>query len=294
MYINMVKNINYVSVVILNYIKYDETIECVNSLLHQKEININIIIVDNGSPNESLFVLKDLYGKIINVKILSSDVNLGFAKGNNMGINYSRNCLGIEHILCTNSDTIFDDELFLRKMVDYLATDEKVAMVGPNIENVNGFYQNPIDRPVDKQYLIKEKMNLKSKARVIKRSFIYKAIKKYVLSLNVISDITRKPKDMFLHGSCFLLRPEFFKFYPYLYPLTFLYYEEDILFIIIKKVGLRQEFCSQAHVLHKEGQSAKKSWSNYSVMRDKYLLDSIDKAIECFDLDYTELIQKFK
>ena len=47
----MINNINelIVGVVVLNYVKFNETIECVNSLLAQKDVLLTIAIVENGS-----------------------------------------------------------------------------------------------------------------------------------------------------------------------------------------------------------------------------------------------------
>ena len=46
---------NKIAVVVLNYMNYKETINCTDSVLKQKniEFEIVIVIVDNGSPNES-------------------------------------------------------------------------------------------------------------------------------------------------------------------------------------------------------------------------------------------------
>ena len=50
-----------VGVVVLNFKKYEETELCVNSLLEQKKIEVSIVIVDNGSGNESINYLKQKF-----------------------------------------------------------------------------------------------------------------------------------------------------------------------------------------------------------------------------------------
>ena len=42
-----------IGIVVLNYKNFHETIECVKSILLQKDVFFNIVIVDNGSSNES-------------------------------------------------------------------------------------------------------------------------------------------------------------------------------------------------------------------------------------------------
>ena len=46
-----------IGVVVLNYKNYNETINCVNSLLGQSNVDLEIVIVENGSNNDSEKVL---------------------------------------------------------------------------------------------------------------------------------------------------------------------------------------------------------------------------------------------
>lgn len=50
-----------VGVVVLNYKNYEETIKCVLSILKQNKILLKIVIVDNGSNNESVGKLTDAF-----------------------------------------------------------------------------------------------------------------------------------------------------------------------------------------------------------------------------------------
>ena len=74
------------SFVILHYISITDTIECIESIL--KNINYlkyYIIVVDNGSKNNSGNILKEKYKNNSNVKVILNENNLGFARGNNVG-----------------------------------------------------------------------------------------------------------------------------------------------------------------------------------------------------------------
>ena len=53
--LNMINNTSelIVGIVVLNYKNFNETIECVNSLLLQREVLLTIVVVENGSENES-------------------------------------------------------------------------------------------------------------------------------------------------------------------------------------------------------------------------------------------------
>lgn len=47
-----------VAIVILNYMNYQETMSCVESALQQKNVKFHIVVVDNGSSNDSYSILK--------------------------------------------------------------------------------------------------------------------------------------------------------------------------------------------------------------------------------------------
>ena len=68
--------------VILHYMATDETIICVDSILENVNGDKRIIIVDNASPNNSFDELNIKYKDNILVDVISTDENLGFAKGN--------------------------------------------------------------------------------------------------------------------------------------------------------------------------------------------------------------------
>ena len=74
---------------ILHYMDLQVTIDCVKNIIQRFGKNdIEIVIVDNASPNGSGEALQTLFEKNDQVKVLISSENLGFAKGNNLGFDY--------------------------------------------------------------------------------------------------------------------------------------------------------------------------------------------------------------
>ena len=70
-----------VGFVILNYKTYQDTIKCVQSIVNTIDTdNYFIVIVDNGSDNESLEVLNKEYEKDDKIAVLDAEKNLGFSK----------------------------------------------------------------------------------------------------------------------------------------------------------------------------------------------------------------------
>ena len=50
-----------VAIVILNYLNYKDTIECIESIKNQTYGNLETIVVENGSTNESWKLIEDKY-----------------------------------------------------------------------------------------------------------------------------------------------------------------------------------------------------------------------------------------
>lgn len=78
--------------VVLHYLTTDDTVECVSSIRRCcADGEYQIIIVDNASPNKSGKQLMEKYEKDKDIDLLILENNLGFARGNNVGIAYARN-----------------------------------------------------------------------------------------------------------------------------------------------------------------------------------------------------------
>ena len=73
-----------VTVIVLNWNGKDLTIECLESLKKVNYSNFNILVVDNGSTDGSVEMLKE---KFPEVSILGLEKNFGYAGGNNRGFN---------------------------------------------------------------------------------------------------------------------------------------------------------------------------------------------------------------
>ena len=87
-----------VSIIIVNYNTFELTSKCIKSVQKEvKHIHYEIILVDNASTEKDPECFKNEFPDI---NLIKSEVNLGFAKGNNLGINQSKGT----YILLLNSD----------------------------------------------------------------------------------------------------------------------------------------------------------------------------------------------
>lgn len=121
-----------VSVIILNYNKYNYTIQCVNSLTKQTYENFEVIILDNGSEPERYKALKrelKQFEEKIDLKLIRNDNNLYFGAGNNKAIKKAKG----EFLCLLNYDTVTEPD-FIEEMVQFLEKHPDAGMITPKIK----------------------------------------------------------------------------------------------------------------------------------------------------------------
>ena len=120
-----------VTIVIINWNGWEDTIECLESLYRIDYPNYEIIIVDNRSHDDSVKKIKD-YSKGKELIIIENEENYGFAGGNNIGIQYALKNFKPKYILLLNNDTIVDED-FLEELINAGEKDTQIGILGPKI-----------------------------------------------------------------------------------------------------------------------------------------------------------------
>ena len=116
----------YVAIILLNYNGYDDTVDCVESLLVNLYKKFTIIIVDNNSTDGSGKKLKQLYDSNLKIQVILNKENRGFSAGNNVGIKVALN-RGYDDVLLLNNDTIVTKD-FLKNIIDAQKRYKKLAI----------------------------------------------------------------------------------------------------------------------------------------------------------------------
>lgn len=114
-----------VSIIIVNWNSKEDLRECLESFPKVKYPNHEIILVDNGSRDDSVEFVKNNFPKI---RIVRSNKNLGFAGGNNLGFEKSKG----KYVLFLNNDTIIVED-FLTPLINFMEEREDVGIVQPKI-----------------------------------------------------------------------------------------------------------------------------------------------------------------
>jgi len=126
-----------VAVIVLNWNGKDLTLDCLHSLAAVATPNVDLIVVDNASVDGSVEAIRKAFpGR---VTVVENDDNLGFARGNNVGIRYALD-RGAEFVLLLNNDTVVDPGL-VDHMLRPFDTDPRVGIAGPKI-----YYYTPHDQ----------------------------------------------------------------------------------------------------------------------------------------------------
>ncbi len=119
----------HVFIIIVNWNGKEDTIHCLSSLkgLNIKNIKLSTVIVDNGSLDDSVEVIRKKFPSVI---VYEAQENLGFTGGNNIGISIALQ-KGADYVWFLNNDTLVDKES-LQALLGTFA-DERVGIAGSKI-----------------------------------------------------------------------------------------------------------------------------------------------------------------
>ena len=100
----MTPSVPRISIIVLNWNGLNDTVPCLESVLRLDYPNFEVLLVDNGSTDESVAVLRKQFPQVV---VLENGENLGFAEGNNRGIELALK-RGADYVLLLNNDTEVD------------------------------------------------------------------------------------------------------------------------------------------------------------------------------------------
>lgn len=279
-----------IGVVILNYLNWTDTVECIDSLKKQTNQNFQMVVVDNASNNESFSELTKRYEAEENIHLLQTEENLGFAQGNNTGIVYCKKVLGLNQILVINNDVIFTDPNYIAFLMNFDAGKD-VGVVGTKIIGADGNNQNPqYFNPSTKVVFREFSIPLLRKYRLDGILNVGRAVKKLRKKTQPLPMKTTGNRPYILHGSVIFLTENYLSQVDGLYPGTFLYYEEEILGLVCKKLGLKMVYTDEAEIYHKEDQSSKMSFQNLEGVKYKFARKSVRVGLKVSTLSVEKII----
>lgn len=117
----------FVSAIIVNYRSSEHAICCISTLLQQRNVKLEIIVVDNCSNDDSVLKIRAAYPD--QVYLIENQRNDGFGKANNLAASQASG----DYILIINPDIKLLKPDDLLQMVTMMEENPTIGMLGPNI-----------------------------------------------------------------------------------------------------------------------------------------------------------------
>ncbi len=281
--------------IVLTYNIYQETVNCVDSIKENIDTDeYHVIVVDNASPNAAGKLLEKHFDNDKHVTVLINNDNLGFANGNNLGIQYARKNFAVKYICCLNNDTLLEKRDFFSQ-VDKCYVEEHSALIGPKIILKNGRVQalmgNLLSVEEYQRQLKWFKAN-KSWIGYIKNALLdftvmrklndyrHRILEKRRYDQNkLILNPNKMHKDIILHGSCLIFTPKFFSKASGFNNKTFMFREEELLFLILQNNNLHNVYNPNIEIRHLEDVSTDSVFAKKTI-KNKFLSDNQIKSLQ--------------
>lgn len=227
-----------VYILVLNWNGKDDTMDCLKSLQFTNYDNYKIVLVDNGSEDGSVSAVRE---KFPDVEIVETGKNLGFAGGNNVGIQYAMK-QGADYIFLINNDTIVNPD-YLKELVVAADADPEIGAAGSKI-----YYFSESNRI----WFAGGKINwLKNKGEHIGLDEID------------VGQYDEMGEVGFLTGCSLLLKREVVEKVGLLRDDYFLYYEDADYSLRIKNAGYKIVYVPKSKIYHKVSRSTKPGSASY-------------------------------
>jgi GT2 family glycosyltransferase len=118
----------FLCIIIVNWNGKSDTLECLMSLRTDTYTSKQIIVVDNGSEDDSVDAIQAAFPE---VTVLQTGKNLGFTGGNNFGIDYALE-RAADYICLLNNDTTVEPDA-LTNLVDAMTVHGDYGLLTPVI-----------------------------------------------------------------------------------------------------------------------------------------------------------------
>lgn len=222
-----------VLIVIVNYNGKHLLAKNLSSVIQTDYPNFDVVVVDNASVDGSVDFLKKEFAT---VKVVESKENLGFGRGNNLGVEKFPN---YDAFLFLNNDVSVPKD-WLGKLVDVLKSDERIGAVGPKV-----LYSK----------------NVVGEKRIVNSAGIY-VTKHFVGYDRYCDEDDRSEFDVTeevdaLMGGAFLVKKSVFDEVGGFNKKMFLYYEDIDLALRIRDLGYLIYYCGTSEVYHDHMASSK-------------------------------------
>lgn len=260
---------DFVRIIVLNYQTIDHTMNLIKCLEKQSYPFLEIVVVDNFSSAIEQEVLNKAIPK--NMHLILSDINLGYAAGNNLGLRLQTGRTPDYHLIL-NSDIRIEDDCFVQKMLDgfKIASEKAIIAISPLVNTQSSSatvgYQIQVRKLLKPFTLIWLSFSLfKKLSPKLFGRFIYQKDQPY--------ENKYLPCDT-INGAAFMIQARFLQKQGYLDQGTFLFHEELILGKQIQEAGGICLLNGFVKVDHLQGVSTGSSKYQFNAKMERYKYQS--------------------
>lgn len=225
-----------VSIIIINYKTFELSSQCIDSVIKfTKGVSFEIILVENGTDE---FTNENTSHWGNQVKLIVSKENLGFAGGNNLGINNAQG----KYILLLNSDTYLIEDS-ISKSFAFLESQPQVGVVSAKLIYPDGRHQSVAQRFPSLKYGLIELFRIQK---------CYSRQKAGKILLGSFFDHNETTEVDWVWGAFFMFPRHLLTQLPkHKLDDTYFMYWEDVQWCIdIKKLGYKIFFLADTQVVH--------------------------------------------
>lgn len=225
-----------VSIIIVNYKTVSLISNCIYSIIkYVKDIEYEIIVVDNNSMDNYEYILQKEFGN--KIRCVSLSQNIGFGRANNEGFKIAKG----RNIFCLNPDTVLINNA-VKILSDYLDNNPCVGACGGNL-----FDENMKPALSFRRILPSIKWEINQFLNNIPEKILFK---------NRYFNFSGKPMSVgYITGADIMIKNEVIKEMKGFCPDFFMYYEDTDLCYRIKENGYKIISVSEAQIQHLEGKS---------------------------------------
>ncbi len=214
-----------ISFITINYDHLSDTVEFLESARGLSYPNIEIIVVDNNSPREK--PTEEIKKRFPEVTFIQSEKNLGFAGGNNLGLQKAKG----DYFFLLNNDTVLPKG-FLEPIVNFMQEHSDAGMASPKVLYPDG---------LTLQY-----------AGATAISHLTGRGKRLGLFEKDTGRYNRNYQTELGHGAALIVPSHVVKRAGLMPELYFLYYEEHDWCEQVKRLGYKMYYIGESHIIHKE------------------------------------------
>lgn len=299
-----------VTIIILNWNGWQDTIECLESIFNINYKNYDVVVLDNGSKDESIdkikkyaygeievksnFIQYDLTNKPINLIEDKDKYNINILTPRNLALNFKNKLILFENknndgfaegnniaikyamkVLNPQYILLLNNDTvvsppFLTELVKVAETDEKIGIVGPTIYHYNNI----------------------SKIQSAGCKILWNKGVTYSLKSNIVgtNKFNENYEVDYIHGCALLARTKLFKDIGYLNKKYFAYWEETDWCVRAKKAGFEILHVPRGKIWHKGSMSSNKikGFQQYQLTRNRFwfMKTNANKTTYCIFLCY--------